>query len=49
MRWSPAMAEVTLCLRAMYVSGGWNEYWAWPIAQDQERLYRTPSWRVDGK
>jgi hypothetical protein len=46
MRWSPAMAEAMLRLRAIYLSGDWEEYWRWHIAQDQERLYRTPPWRV---
>ena len=46
MRWSPAMAEAMLRLRAVYLSGDWEEYWRWHIAQDQERLYRTPPWRV---
>ena len=47
MRWSPAMAEAMLRLRAIYLSGDWDEYWEWHITQDQERLYRTPPWRVD--
>ena len=49
MRWSPAMAEAMLRLRAIYLSGDWDEYWEWHITQDQERLYRTPPWRVDEK
>ena len=49
MRWSPAMAEAMLRLRAIYLSGDWDEYWEWHITQDQERLYRTPPWRVDAK
>jgi hypothetical protein len=49
MRWSPAMAEAMLRLRAVYLSGDWDEYWEWHITQDQQRLYGTPSWRVDEK
>jgi hypothetical protein len=46
MRWSPAMAEAMLKLRAIYLSGDLNEYWVWHVAQDQQRLYPKGSWRV---
>jgi hypothetical protein len=39
MRWTPAMAEAMLRLRATYLSGDFEEYWEFHVAQDQRRLY----------
>lgn len=39
MRWAPDMAEAMVQLRATYLSGDFEEYWAFHIAQDQKRLY----------
>lgn len=46
MRWSPPMAEALLQLRATYLSGDLDEYWAAHIEADQQRLYRNVDWRV---
>ncbi|MGH3369510.1 MAG: hypothetical protein ACRDPR_05875 [Nocardioidaceae bacterium] len=43
------MAEAMLKLRAVYLSGDWDAYWRWHIRQDQLRLYRKDTWRLDGK
>lgn len=39
MRWTPAMAEAMLRLRATYLSGDFDEYWSYHVRQDQQRLY----------
>lgn len=39
MRWTPAMAEAMLRLRAIYLSGDFDEYWEYHVLQDQRRLY----------
>lgn len=44
MRWSPAMAEAMLKLRAVHLSGDLAIYWIWHVQQDQQRLH--PPWRV---
>ncbi len=46
MRWTPAMAEAMLKLRAVYLSDQFDEYWAFHIDQEQQRLYRKGQWRV---
>lgn len=45
MRWTPAMAEAMLQLRAIYLSGDLDEYWQFHIEQDQKRLHHE-QWRV---
>jgi hypothetical protein len=45
MRWTPAMAEAMLKLRAVYLSGDFEAYWAFHLARDQERLHPPGSWR----
>ena len=45
MRWSEAMAEAIVQLRAVYLSGDFDSYWRFHIAQDQQRLYPA-SWSV---
>jgi hypothetical protein len=39
MRWTPEMAEAMLRLRAIYLSGDFDEYWEFHVLQDQKRLY----------
>jgi len=44
MRWSSDGAEAMVKMRAVYLSGDFEEYWDWHIAQDQERLYPKTRW-----
>ena len=39
MRWTPAMAEAIVKLRAIFLSGDFDRYWEFHIQQDQQRLY----------
>ena len=39
MRWTEEMAEAIVQLRAIYLSGDFDPYWAFHIAQDQQRLH----------
>ncbi|HEY3628567.1 MAG TPA: ISKra4 family transposase [Terracidiphilus sp.] len=39
MRWTEPMAEAIVQLRAIYLSGDFDRYWEFHIAQDQRRLY----------
>ena len=45
MRWTEQMAEAIVQLRAVYLSGDFDRYWEFHIAQDQRRLYPAP-WSV---
>jgi len=45
MRWSPAMAEAMLKMRAVYLSGHLDGYWDYHVAQEQRRLHRQGAWR----
>ena len=45
MRWTPAMAEAVVKLRAIYLSGDFDRYWEFHIQQDQQRLYPA-QWTV---
>ena len=45
MRWSEAMAEAIVQLRAVYLSGDFDNYWRFHIDRDQQRLYPA-SWSV---
>jgi hypothetical protein len=45
MRWTPAMAEAMLKLRATYLSGDFEAYWAFHIAREHERLHPSGSWQ----
>ena len=38
MRWTKSMAEAIVKLRALYLSGDFDSYWAFHIIRDQERL-----------
>ena len=44
MRWTEPMAEAIIQLRAIYLSGDFDQYWQFHIDQDQRRLY--PNWIV---
>jgi hypothetical protein len=44
MRWSRKMAEAMVKMRALYLSGDFEEYWDYHIIQDQRRLYPTNRW-----
>ena len=39
MRWTEEMAEAIVQLRAIYLSGDFDRYWAFHIAKDQQRLH----------
>ena len=39
MRWTEAMAEAVVQLRAIYLSGDFDCYWSFHIEQDQRRLH----------
>src|ERR1700686_4520329 len=45
MRWTEQMAEAIVQLRAIYLSGDFDQYWQFHIDQDQKRLYPA-SWSV---
>jgi hypothetical protein len=45
MRWTEQMAEAIVQLRAVYLSGDFDEYWQFHIGEDQKRLYPDP-WTV---
>ena len=45
MRWTELMAEAIVQLRAICLSGDFDHYWEFHIAQDQRRLYPAP-WSV---
>ena len=45
MRWTEAMAEAVVKLRAIYLSGDFDRYWEFHIQQDQQRLYPA-QWTV---
>ena len=45
MRWTPPTAEAMLQMRAVYLSGDFEEYWDYHAAQEQARLYPKGFWR----
>ena len=45
MRWTEAMAEAIVKLRAVYLSGDFDSYWPFHVDQDQRRLH-PPNWTV---
>ncbi|MGH8303150.1 MAG: hypothetical protein ACRET5_16985 [Steroidobacteraceae bacterium] len=49
MRWVPDGAEAMLKLRAVYLSGDFDQYWDWHIQQDLQRLYPRGSRRLVAK
>jgi hypothetical protein len=44
MRWTQETAEALLRLRALHLSGDFNNYWEYHVERDQQRLY--PPWQV---
>ena len=46
MRWTEAMAEAIVKLRAIYLSGDFDQYWPFHIKKDQERLHPVGRWTV---
>jgi hypothetical protein len=46
MRWTVATAEAMLRLRAIYLSGDFDDYWQFHMMRDQARLHPARSWRV---
>lgn len=45
MRWGLEGAEAMLKLRATYLSGDLEDYWAFHIRQDQKRLHPPGLWQ----
>jgi hypothetical protein len=45
MRWTEIMAEAVVKLRAIYLSGDFEQYWLFHIQQEQNRL-RAHQWAV---
>jgi hypothetical protein len=45
MRWTPTMAEAMLKLRATYLSGDFDAYWALHVAREHERLHPPGHWQ----
>ena len=46
MRWSEGMAEAIVKLRAIYLSGDFDQYWPFHIQKEQERLHPAGRWCV---
>ena len=46
MRWTEAMAEAIVKLRAIYLSGDLDQYWPFHIQKDQQRLHPVGRWSV---
>jgi hypothetical protein len=46
MRWTIEGAEAMLRLRAVHLSGDFDQYWQIHVQQDQQRLYPDDSWTV---
>jgi hypothetical protein len=49
MRWTPSMAEAIVKLRSLYLSGDFDDYWPFHVAQDQIRLHPPGQWCVVAK
>lgn len=45
MRWKPKMAEAMLKMRAIYLSGDLEEYWAFHVQKEHERIHPPGYWR----
>lgn len=45
MRWTLTTAEAMLRLRAVYLSGDFDDYWRFHMARERERLYPKGHWR----
>jgi hypothetical protein len=49
MRWSLAGAQALIQLRALYLSGDFDDYWEFHLDQEQRRLYPPGRWEVVGE
>jgi hypothetical protein len=45
MRWRPEGAQALLDLRAIFLNGEWDPFWAYHVEQEDERLYGV-FWRA---
>lgn len=45
MRWTARMAEAMVKMRAIYLSGDYDDYWDYHVIQDQDRLYPKNRWK----
>jgi len=46
MRWTEAVAEAIVKLRAIYLSGDLDQYWPIHVRKEQDRLYSAHKWAV---
>lgn len=46
MRWTEAIAEALIQLRAIYLSGDFDPYWSFHIEKDQQRIHPPGQWSV---
>jgi hypothetical protein len=46
MRWTEAIAEALIQLRAIYLSGDFDPYWSFHIEKDQHRIHPPGQWSV---
>jgi hypothetical protein len=46
MRWKQPTAEAVLKLRALYLSGDFQQYWNFHVKQEQNRLRGNKTWRA---
>jgi hypothetical protein len=46
LRWTEALAEAILKLRAIYLSGHFDSCWSFHIERDQQRLHPHGLWSV---
>lgn len=46
MRWTEAMAEAIVKLRAVYLSGDFDRYWSFHIEKEEQRLHPPGRWSV---
>jgi hypothetical protein len=49
MRWTEAVAEAIVKLRAIYLSGDLDQYWSFHVQKEQGRLYSVHKWTVVAK
>lgn len=48
MRWTPRGAEAILKLRAVDLTGGWDRFWVFPVAQEKRRRWGGRHWKAVG-
>ena len=46
MRWTEAIAEAIIQLKAIYLSGDFDRYWSFHIEKDQQRIHPPGQWSV---